>query len=201
MASRRSELLAYIEPYHVGTGRQPDSSGFDTLRALIRSLAEHNPNPEISAAFPQLAGLWRCLFSSSRFVLGLNKLRVAELSSVYQYVVIDPSGKTGYYFNIGEMSRSRNVCGACGEYAAMQPSDTEADRLQVQYQWFYAAFRVWSEYEGAKLLAARLGAGSVPNGIRVPFHKAGWQQNVYLDDEMRVVLGSEGGIFVLVRVR
>ena len=199
ISSRKSDLLAYIEPFHVDTGRQPDSRGMEHLQTLIRNLEQENPAPDMAAAFPQLAGLWRCLFTSSRFVLGLNQLRVAQLSAVYQYVVIHASGKGGHYFNIGEMSRESRVCGALGEYAVIRPSEAEPGRVEVQYQWFYAAVRVWSSYEGAQRLAARLETGRIPRKIRVPFHKAGWQRNAYLDDELRIVFGSEGGIFVLVR--
>jgi hypothetical protein len=199
VSSRRSELLAYLEPFQVGSGRQPDFREMDHLQTLIRDLAKENPVPDIEAEFIRLGGLWRCIFTSSRFVLGLNRLRVAQLSAVYQSIVIDPDGKAGHYFNIGEMSRAGRVCGACGEYASIHPSGAGAGRLDVQYQWFYAALRVWSLYEGFKSLSERLETGHVHRKIRVPFHKAGWQWNAYLDDRLRVVFGSEGGIFVLVR--
>jgi hypothetical protein len=196
---RIRELLSYIEPFHIGAPRRPDSRGMDHLQTLIRNVTEENPVPDIALAFPQLAGLWRCLFTSSRFVLGLNRMRVVQLSAVYQYVVINGDGKSGHYLNIGEMSRKGRVRGACGEYAAIQPSCMEPGRLDVQYHWFYAAFRIWSGYEGAQCLADRLEAGRVPRPLRVPFHKAGWQMHAYLDDALRIVFGSEEGIFILVR--
>jgi hypothetical protein len=199
VASRRSELLAYLEPFHVGSGRQPDSREMEHLQTLIRDLAKENPPPDIEAGFVRLAGLWKCIFTSSKFVLGLNRLRVARLSAVYQSVVVAPDGKAGHYFNIGEMSRAGRVCGACGEYASIHPSRVGPGRLDVLYQWFYVAPRVWSSYEGFKSLSDRLETGHVHRKLRLPFHKAGWQWNAYLDDQLRVVFGSEGGIFVLVR--
>ena len=199
ITSKRNELLDYIEPFQVGAGRLPDSTGMAHLQTLIDNLTAKDPAPDIGSAFPQLAGLWRCVFTNSRFVLGLNRLRVAQLSAVYQYVIIDAAGTAGHYFNIAEMSRNNRVRAACGEYAMIQPSGSEPDRLEVQYQWFYTALRIWSSYEGARSLAARLEDGRVPRKIRVAFHKAGWQRHGYMDEDLRIVYGSEGGIFVLVR--
>src|SRR5215467_14485387 len=99
ITSKRSELLDYIEPFQVGSGRLPDSKGMEHLQTLIDNLTIENPAPDIGAAFPKLAGLWRCRFTNSRFVLGLNRLRVARLSAVYQHVVIDAAGRTGHYLN------------------------------------------------------------------------------------------------------
>jgi hypothetical protein len=199
ITSKRNELLDYIEPFQVGAGRLPDSTGLAHLQTLIENLTAESPAPDIGSAFPQLAGLWRCLFTNSRFVLGLNRLRVAQLSAVYQYIVIDVGTGKGHYFNIAEMSRNKKVRAACGEYAMIQPSGLDPDRLEVQYQWFYAAVRIWSSYEGARCLASRLENGHVPRKIRVAFHKAGWQRHGYMDEDLRIVYGSEGGIFVLVR--
>jgi len=122
-----------------------------------------------------------------------------RLSAVYQSVIVHADKKTGYYFNIAEMSRGGMVRGACGEYASIQPSAAELGRLDVGYRWFYFAVRVLSLYEGHKRLSERLEMGGVPRHIRLPFHKPGWQSNTYLDDQLRIVLGSEGGIFVMVR--
>jgi hypothetical protein len=199
VSSARSELLAYLEPFHIGSGRQPDAREMERLQALIRDLTKENPLPDIETGFIRLAGLWRCIFTNSRFVLGLNRLGVARLSAVYQSVVIDPDGKAGHYFNIGEMSRADKVRGACGEYAKIHPSGAGPGRVDVHYQWFYAAFRVWSPYEGSRSLSDRLETGRVRRKIRLPFQKTGWQWNAYLDDGLRVVFGSEGGIFVLLR--
>jgi hypothetical protein len=199
VTSKRTELLDFIEPFPVGSGRMPDSNGMEHLKTLIDNLTTENPAPNIGAAFPQLAGLWRCLFTNSRFVLGLNGVRIAQLSAVYQYVVIDAAERTGHYFNIAEMSRNNKVRAACGEYAMIRPSGSEPDRLEVEYQWFYTAIRIWSPYEGARCLAGRLETGHVPRKIRLTFHKTGWQRHVYIDEDMRIVYGSEGGIFVLVR--
>ncbi len=102
---RRRELLTWLEPFHVGSGRQPAAEEMNQVRTLIRALATENPIPNVAAAFSCIAGMWKCIFTTSRFVLGLDHLRIARLSAVYQNVVVHPGGQTGHYFNIAEMSR------------------------------------------------------------------------------------------------
>ena len=197
--SRKSDLLAYLKPFHVGSGRAPNAGEMKFLEALIRDLAGENPTPNLDTAFSSIAGMWKCIFTSSRFVLGLDRLRVARLSAVYQNVIVHPDGKTGHYFNIAEMSRAGTVRGACGEYASIQPSRGKPGRLDVQYHWFYFAVRMLSVYEGHKSMSDRLEMGRLPRHVRLPFKKEGWQSHIYLDDDLRIVRGSEGGLFVLVR--
>jgi len=199
MSSSKSELLSHLEAFHISTKRQPCSKEMERIQRLIRNLTETSPAPDLHKGLPCLAGLWKCIFTSSRFVLGLNRLRVAQLSDVYQYVAVETNGQSGHYFNIGEMSRGGKVRGACGEYALIRASSTERGQLHVEYKWFYTAFRVWLKYEGASRLAGSLEAGRVAWQIRLPFNKTGWQQTAYLDEDLRVVFGSEGGIFILIR--
>src|SRR3984893_2201464 len=118
--SAKSELLAWLEPFHVGLGRQPGPSEMKRLEALVSDLSATNLTPCREAALNRIAGMWKCIFTSSRFVLGLNQLRVAKLSAVYQSVIVHPDGETGHYFNIAEMSRGGKVRGACGEYASIR---------------------------------------------------------------------------------
>ena len=195
---RRRELLTWLEPFHVGSGRQPAAEEMNQIRTLIRALATENPIPNVAAAFSRIAGMWKCIFTTSRFVLGLDHLRIVRLSAVYQNVVVHPGGKTGHYFNIAEMSRG-TVRTVCGEYASIQPSGTKPSRLDVQYQWFYLAVRVFSSYEGQESLSHALETDRVPRSIRLPFRKPGWQSIKYLDERLRIVCGNEGGMFVMVR--
>jgi hypothetical protein len=197
VSSRKNELLSYLKPFQLGSGRHPDLGEMKRLESLIRDLAGENPTPNLESAFSRIAGMWKCIFTDSRFVLGLDRLLVVRLSGVYQSVTIHRDGKTGHYFNIAEMSRGGTVTGACGEYASIQPSGAEPGRVDVQYEWFYFAVRILSRYEGHTSLADRLESGRVPRRIRLPFHKVGWQSIMYLDNDLRIVRGSEGGLFVL----
>jgi len=63
VSSRKSELLAYIEPFYVGSGRQPDAGEMKQLQALIRNLAGENPTP---TSKPRSATLQVCGNAFSR---------------------------------------------------------------------------------------------------------------------------------------
>jgi hypothetical protein len=198
MSSGKSELLAYIQPFCVGTRHQPGIQEMKRVEALVDALQKENPTPDLRIGFSRVQGTWRCVFTTSRYVLGLDRLHLVRLSAVYQSVFVYPDGITGHYFNIAELSRGARVRAACGEYANVQLSDAVPGRLEVQYQWFYFAIRAWSRYEGHRTLSDHLETGAVRTCVRLPFHKVGWQSILYLDDDLRIVRGSEGGLFVLV---
>src|SRR5580700_11387931 len=104
VSPRKSALLAYIEPFHLGLRRQPDAKEMKRVEALISDLAGENPASDPRDSFRRIGGMWKCIFTNSRFVLGLDRLRVMRLSAAYQDVFIHADGASGHYFNIAEMS-------------------------------------------------------------------------------------------------
>jgi PAP_fibrillin len=199
LLSKGQELLNYLRPFRIGSGRQPQPGELKELESLIGDLEKRNPTPEIKTAFERVAGTWQCVFTTSRFVLGLDNLPFLRTSAVYQQVIVHAGKKTGHYFNIAELSRGHTVKYLCGEYAGIRPSEFHPTRLDVQYEWFYFGWRFWLPYEGHEVVADELETGQLPKHLRLPFHACGWQATLYLDDELRIVQGSQGGLFVLVK--
>jgi hypothetical protein len=197
--SRRQALLDLIGPFQLGSGRKPRESDICTLNILLEHLALENPTPVLSTAFQQVAGLWKCVFTTSRFVLDLDRIPGLRLSGVYQVVSIDPNLNSGHYFNIAELARGEKVKCVCGEFASIRPSQFDRVSMDVEYRLFYCALRMRSEYEGHRTLAAELQCDRLRGSVRFPFRRCGFQSIVYLDDELRVVRGNEGGVFVLLR--
>lgn len=195
----KKELLDSVKPYAFGSARCPTPPELKEVEKLTRALGRENPHPALKESFGYLAGLWKCLFTSSRYVLDLNKIPLVNLSAVYQRVYINQAQNQGHYINIAELSRGPVVKLACGEYAAIKPSDAESNRVEVQYNYFYFAIRLLSAYEGCESLVSRLENKQLRNSVQLPFHKFGWQLTVYLDDDLRIVYGNNGGIFVLVK--
>ena len=195
----KQELLDSVKPYAFGTGRYPTPAALDDLERLIRQLERENPQPDLTQSFGSLEGMWRCLFTSSKYVLDLNKIPFVNLSAVYQRVTIDRAKNEGHYFNIAELSRGSAVKLACGEYAAIKPSAAAPAQVEVDYNYFYFAIRVLSDYEGKASLAAELENNQLPTSVCLPFRKSGWQSTVYLDHDLRIVYGNQGGLFVLVK--
>jgi hypothetical protein len=200
MLSKGQELLDYLRPFRIGSGRLPQSEEVMALRSLVSDLQKRNPTPVLGSAFERVAGTWECVFTTSRFVLGLDNLPFLRMSAVYQQVVVHPSRKTGHYFNIAELSRGNAVRCVCGEYASIRPSESHFTRLEVQYEWFYFGWRI-RRYEGHRMVAEQLKPGKPRNSVRLLFRVWGWQSTLYLDDDLRIVEGSKGGLFVLVKCR
>jgi PAP_fibrillin len=199
--SKEQELLNYLQPFRIGSGRLPRDGELQAIQSLIGDLEKRNPTSELKAAFERLVGTWQCVFTTSPFVLGLDKFPFLRTSAVYQQVIVTPGEKTGHYFNIAELTRGNTVKCVCGEYAGIRPSESHPTRLDVQYEWFYFGWRFWLPYEGHEMVADELEIKRLPNHIRLPFHARGWQATLYLDDELRIVQGSKGGLFVLVKCR
>jgi hypothetical protein len=195
----KKELLDSVKPYTFGSERFPTPPELKEIERLIRLLERENPHPVLKESFGYLEGLWKCLFTSSRYVLNLNKVPLVNLSAVYQQVFINQARNAGHYLNIAELSRGPVVKMACGEYAAIKPSGSEANRIEVQYNYFYFAIRLLFAYEGCGSLVSGLENNRLRHSIRLPFHKFGWQLTVYLDDDLRIVYGNNGGIFVLIK--
>jgi PAP_fibrillin len=197
--SKGQELLKHLRPFRIGTGRLPQAGELKAIESLIGDLEKRNPTPEIKNAFERVAGTWQCVFTNSRFVLGLDNFPFLRTSAVYQQVIVHPGKKAGHYFNIAELSLGNTVKCVCGEYAGIRPSKLQPTRLDVQYEWFYFGWRFRSPYEGHGIVADELEAGCLPKHLRLPFRASGWQSMLYLDDALRIVQGSQGGLFVLVK--
>src|SRR5215471_18321512 len=178
--SRTEELVAYLQPFRLGSGRMPGVPELRRIESLAVELEHENPTPNLKDASDRLAGMWECIFTSSRYVLGLDRIPFVHVSAAYQRIIIDPGGKTGHYFNVAELSRGRAVKCVCGEYASICPSEFDAFRLDVQYEWFYFGLRVSSAYEGHAALVEDLEAGDHRGYLRLPFHGRGWQSTVCL---------------------
>lgn len=199
LMSKADELLDCVRPFRIGSGRVPAAAELKVIEGLAGALKNENPSPVLGEAFDGLTGMWECIFTSSRFVMGLDSIPFVQTSAVYQRVVIDPDGRAGHYFNIAELSRGGAVKGVCGEFANVRPSKSHTDRLEVQYEWFYFGLRLFSRYEGHAAVVNELEARRLRGHIRLPFHACGWQTMLYLDDRLRVVEGNKEGLFVLVK--
>jgi hypothetical protein len=193
------ELLDYVQPFRIGSGRLPVDGELKAIESLAQELEKRNPTPVLEAAFERVAGMWECIFTTSRFVLGLDKFPFLRTSAVYQRVIVHPDGKTGHYFNIAELSHGNAVKCVCGEYAGIRPSEFHFTRMDVGYEWFYFGWRPQSAYEGYERVADELETGGLPTHVRLPFSACGWQTILYLDDDLRIIEGSKGGLFVLVK--
>jgi hypothetical protein len=201
MLAEGQELIDYVRLFRIGSGRVPGHVELKAIESLVDGLKKRNPTPVLETDFGRMAGTWECVFTTSRFVLDLDKFPFVHTSAVYQQVIVHPGKQTGHYFNVAELARGNAVKCICGECASIRPSDSHPTRMDVRYQWFYFGWRLRVAYEGHERLADELETGRLPKHIRLPFHAGGWQEILYLDDSLRIVRGSKSGLFVLVKCR
>jgi hypothetical protein len=200
IAAANQELLDFVRPFGFGSGRCACARERRRIEDLVREHARRNPNPRLEDCFALLQGTWKCLFTDSRYVLGLDKMPGLNLSGVYQRIFVDSSRGEGHYFNVAELSRNGAVKLACGEYAHIHPSPSDPSRVDVRYEYFYFAQRLLTTYEGHEKLGTVLEANCLPGSLRLPFRRPGWQSTLYLDTQLRIVRGNEGGIFILEKI-
>ncbi len=193
------DLLDFISPFQIGSGRIPTPTELSQIERLVSNLELSHPKLTLSQSFPLLEGMWHCLFTSSPYVLGLDKIPLVKLSGVYQRVYLGSTPDVGHYFNIGELSHGSSVKLVCGEFAHIEASATAHNRIDLRYDYFYFAPRITQSYEGHFLLADSLQANRLARSMQFPFKKPGWQSIIYLDSHLRVVQGNEGGLFVLTK--
>src|SRR5215472_13319348 len=119
VGSKTGELLECVRSFRLGSGRLPSGAELRKIESLAWELENENPTPKLKDAFDRLAGMWECIFTTSRFVLGLDRIPFVRVSAAYQRVIVDADGRTGHYFNIAELSRGGGVKCVCGEYASI----------------------------------------------------------------------------------
>jgi hypothetical protein len=192
------DLVALASRFSFERG-EVDAEARARIEEAVQTLAREHPPPPVRERFHLLDGDWRCLFTDSRHVLGLNGVPLLRLRSVCQRVVVNVGGAEGGSFNIGELTRGPTVRLVCGEHARLRPSADHEDRVDLEYTSFYFAPRPFRPYEGARALGDALAAGTLRGSFRLPFRKPGWQRYVYLDRRLRVLYGNNGGLFVLAR--
>jgi hypothetical protein len=199
VGSKTGELLECVRPFRLGSGRLPSGAELRKIESLAWELENENPTPKLKDAFDRLAGMWECIFTTSRFVLCLDRIPFVRVSAAYQRVIVDADGRTGHYFHIAELSRGGGVKWVCGEYASIRPSEFDAVRLDVQYEWFYCDVRVSAPYDGHVAFAHELETGRDGGRVRLPFRASGWHSTLYLSDRLRIVQGNKSGMFVMVK--
>lgn len=188
-----------------------DQSKQRTLEPLVEELVRLNPMPPIRERIPVLAGTWKQVWGPYEYRNdngGIdNTLGIFE---IYQVVSAD-----GYYYNVApyypDGDRSREQIGLLrGEYV-LDPND--ANGLRVQFTRYPgvdprpANMQIWE-------LAPLAEAGTLQNEVTIVptwvvrlFFGGGKLEEVYTDQDMRIVFGSSDkrnsrrSIYVMTRVQ
>ncbi|MDY6941178.1 MAG: PAP/fibrillin family protein [Cyanobacteriota bacterium] len=166
------------------------------IASLVTRLEECNPTPNPLEATHLLDGNWRLLYTTSRELLGLDNIPLANLGEIYQYVRVEDAK----IYNIAELSGLPLLSAVVSVCARFEP---ESDRrVTVKFERAISGFQNFLGYQSPKQFIDGIESGKnyrfqaidfpIPDG-----NQQGWLDITYLDRDLRIGRGNEGSIFVL----
>jgi hypothetical protein len=166
------------------------------ILGAIEQLEDHNPYPNPLEAKHLLAGNWRLLFTSSRGILGLDRLPFFQLGQIYQY--LDLAGAKLY--NIAEIVGVPWLEGAVIVSATFEP--LSARRVMVNFQRSILGLQRFLNYRSPQEFIEAIEGGKKFPPLDFSFdnrEQKGWLDITYLDEDLRIGRGSEGSVFILAK--
>ena len=165
------------------------------LNQLIADLEAQSPIPSPLDS-PLLIGDWRLVYTTSRGILGLDRIPLTDLGQVYQSIRGDR------VYNVAE---TKSLLGIEGIVAVAARYVRSGDaRVSVTFERSILGLRSIMGYRSVTTFVDSLEAKSRVWAIDVPIPARdgvaqGWLEVTYLDETLRISRGNEGSIFVLVK--
>jgi len=165
------------------------------LSQLITDLEAQSPTPSPLDS-PLLMGDWRLVYTTSRGILGLDRIPLTDLGQVYQAIRGDR------VYNVAETKSLLGIEGIVAVAARYVRSGDE--RVSVTFERSILGLRSIMGYRSVTAFVDSLEAKSRFWAIDVPIPSRdgvaqGWLEVTYLDETLRISRGNEGSIFVLVK--
>lgn len=166
------------------------------LLSAIARLEDNNPTPAPLQRPDLLDGNWRLLYTTSKGLLGLDRLPLLQPGQIYQHV----RPETKQIINLAELVGVpflEGIVAVVASFAAVGPS-----RAEVRFERSIFGLQRLLQYEGAAGVIERIEGGEqfgpLDFGIEAR-DRQGWLDITYLDADLRVGRGNEGSVFVLTK--
>jgi PAP_fibrillin len=190
----KAKLLELI----AGRNRGLLTTETDRVRILgaIEQVEDQNPYPNPLEAKHLLAGNWRLLFTSSRSILGLDRLPFFQLGQIYQYLDI----ATAKLYNIAEIVGVPWLEGAVIVSATFEPVSER--RVVVKFERSIFGLQRFLNYRSPQEFIEAIERGKKFPPLDFSFdnrEQKGWLDITYLDDDLRIGRGNEGSVFILAK--
>jgi PAP_fibrillin len=163
--------------------------------AAVAQLEERNPTPQPLSA-PELGGLWRLLYTTSRDLLRIDQLPLLKLGQIYQYIQVN----TATIYNIAEVYGLPYLEGTISVAAKFEPVSER--RVNVRFERSIIGLQRLIDYRSAQHFIQQLEAGKKFAAIDFEItarEQKGWLEVTYLDADLRIGRGNEGSVFVLTK--
>ena len=166
------------------------------ILAAIAQLEDYNPTPRPVEATELLNGDWRLLYTTSKGLLGFDKLPLIKLGQIYQSI----RANQAKVYNIAELYGLPFVEGIVSVAARFEVVSEK--RVQVKFERSIVGLQRLINYESPADFIAQIEAGK--NFAAVDFkldsrEQQGWLDITYLDSDLRIGRGNEGSVFVLTK--
>ncbi|MGP0127850.1 MAG: PAP/fibrillin family protein [cyanobacterium endosymbiont of Rhopalodia musculus] len=190
--NEKARLLETI----AGKNRGLLATEMDRVRVLsaLEQLEDHNPIPQTLEAKEFLDGNWRLLYTTSKGILGLDRLPILQLGQIYQCLRM----ADGKLYNIAEIIGVPFLEGLVSVIAKFEVVSDR--RINVKFERYIIGPQRLLGYRSPTQLIKDIEAGKkfFPLDFSIESQEQkGWLEITYLDDDLRVGRGNEGNVFVL----
>lgn len=192
--SKKTALLEAIS----GQNRGLLATEADKVRvlSLFQQLEDENPHPLPLEALNLLDGNWRLLYTTSKGILGLNRVPLLQLGQIYQYLRVEQ----GTLYNIAEIVGIPFLEGLVSVCARFEPVSER--RVNVIFERSVIVLQRIINYRSPHEYIQDLERGKKfpPLDFSISEREQkGWLEITYLDEDIRLGRGNEGNIFILAK--
>ncbi len=166
------------------------------ILSAVEQLEDQTPLPRPLEHPDSLDGNWRLLYTTSRGILGLDRLPILQLGQIYQYLDLAESR----LYNLAEVEGLPLVEGLVSVVASFVPVSDR--RIEVKFERSIIGLQRLLNYQTSQqfIQQIKLGKRFLPFDINLPNRQSlGWLEVTYLDADLRIGRGSEGNIFILAK--
>jgi hypothetical protein len=164
------------------------------ILSAIQQLEDVNPTPKPLEAKELLEGNWRLLYTSSRELLGLDRIPLLKLGQIYQCIRIAEAK----IYNIAEILGIPMMESLVSVVGSFEPVSER--RVKVNFERSIVGLQRLFGYQNPSQYIQQIESGKkfppLDFGIDNRDRNA-WLDITYLDGDMRIGRGNEGNVFVL----
>jgi hypothetical protein len=170
----------------------------DRVRVLsvVEQLEDHNPTSKPVEATDLLEGDWRLLFTTSRGILGLDRIPLLQLGQIYQCL----RTADARVYNIAEIVGvpfAEGIVSVAARFEAVSER-----RVNVKFERYILGLQRFLGYSSPRQFIAAVESGKkfLPLDFSIENREQkGWLDITYLDEDLRIGRGNEGSVFILAK--
>jgi PAP_fibrillin len=190
--SYKETLFEAIAP--VNRGLEITEAQKQAIFSAIAYMEESNPTPKPTEAGELLSGNWRLLFTTSRDLLGFDRLPGIKLGQIYQCV----RATEAKIYNVAEIYGLPLLEGLVSVCASFTPVSER--RVNVKFERSVVGLQRLVGYKNIDEFVQVLQSGKKLRALDFVIKQGdrqGWLDTIYLDQDLRIGRGNEGSVFVL----